>query len=67
MSVLEVLEGDELMVVMASGQVQRLRVDQVPSQRRRARGRSLVKPSAGDRVVEVTQGVRRRRTEERPA
>ncbi|MEE2669493.1 MAG: DNA gyrase subunit A [Gemmatimonadota bacterium] len=54
-SVLEVLDGDEVMVVMASGQVERLHVDQIPSQGRRTQGRSLVKPSAGDRVVEVTR------------
>jgi DNA gyrase subunit A len=54
-SVLEVLEGDEVMVVMAGGEVHRLQVDQIASQGRRKKGRSLVKPSAGDRVVAVTQ------------
>jgi len=54
-SVLEVLEGDEVMVVMAGGEVPRLQVDQIASQGRRKKGRSLVKPSAGDRVVAVTQ------------
>ena len=54
-SALEVLEGDEVMVVMASGTVTRLSVDQVPSQGRRTQGRPLVKPAAGDRVVEVTR------------
>ena len=53
-SALEVLEGDEVMVVMASGTVTRLSVDQVPSQGRRTQGQPLVKPAAGDRVVEVT-------------
>ena len=54
-SALEVLEGDEVMVVMVSGTVTRLSVDQVPSQGRRTQGRPLVKPAAGDRVVEVTR------------
>ena len=54
-SVLEVLDGDEVMVVMAGGDVHRLRVDQIAPQGRRKKGRSLVKPSAGDRVVAVTQ------------
>ena len=54
-SVLEVLEGDEVMVVMAGGEVHRLQVDQIASQGRRKKGRSLVKPCAGDRVVAVTQ------------
>ena len=54
-SALEVLEGDEVMVVMASGTVTRLNVDQVPSQGRRTQGRPLVHPVAGDRVVEVTR------------
>ncbi len=53
-SALEVLEGDEVMVVMASGTVTRLNVDQVPSQGRRTQGRPLVQPAAGDRVVDVT-------------
>jgi hypothetical protein len=43
------------MVVMASGKVTRLHTDQVPSQGRRTQGRTLVKPAAGDRVVEVTR------------
>ena len=43
------------MVVMASGTVTRLSVDQVPSQGRRTQGRPLVQPAAGDRVVEVTR------------
>jgi DNA gyrase subunit A len=54
-SALEVLEGDEVMVVMASGKVTRLHTDQVPSQGRRTQGRTVVKPVAGDRVVEVTR------------
>ena len=54
-SALEVLEGDEVMVVMASGQVTRLRADEVRAQGRRTQGRPLVRPAADDRVVEVTR------------
>ena len=54
-SALEVLEGDEVMVVMASGQVTRLRADEVRTQGRRTQGRPLVRPAADDRVVEVTR------------
>jgi len=54
-SALEVLEGDEVMVVMASGQVMRLRADEVRAQGRRTQGRPLVRPGADDRVVEVTR------------
>ena len=54
-SALEVLEGDEVMVVMASGQVTRLRADEVGTQGRRTQGRPLVRPAADDRVVEVTR------------
>jgi hypothetical protein len=54
-SALEVLEGDEVMVVMASGQVTRLRADEVRAQGRRTQGRPLVRSAADDRVVEVTR------------
>jgi len=54
-SALEVLEGDEVMVVMASGKVTRLHADEVPSQGRRTQGMPLVQPATGDRVVEVTR------------
>ena len=54
-SALEVLDGDEVMVVMASGKVTRLHTDQVPSQGRRTQGQPLVQPATGDRVVEVTR------------
>jgi DNA gyrase subunit A len=57
-SALEVLKGDEVMVVMASGTVTRLRADQVTSQGRRTQGRPLVQLATGDRVVEVTRAYR---------
>jgi DNA gyrase subunit A len=54
-SALEVLEGDEVMVVTAGGRVTRLVVDEVPAQGRRTQGRRLVELAGGDRVVEVTR------------
>ncbi|MEQ9399751.1 MAG: DNA gyrase subunit A [Longimicrobiales bacterium] len=52
---LEVLDGDEIMVVTSGGQVSRVAVEGIPLQGRRTQGRSLVKVAAGDRVVEVTR------------
>ena len=54
-SALEVLDGDEVMVVMASGKVHRLQADQISSQGRRTQGRALVRAEAGDQVEEVTR------------
>jgi DNA gyrase subunit A len=54
-SALEVLDGDEIMVVMASGKVNRLQADEIPPQGRRTQGRALVQTAADDRVVEVTR------------
>ena len=54
-SALEVLEGDEVMVVTAGGRVTRLIADEVPEQGRRTQGRRLVELEGGDRVVEVTR------------
>jgi DNA gyrase subunit A len=54
-SVLEVLEGDGLMVVTASGAVTRMSAEEIPAQGRRTVGRRLVKLTPGDRVVEVTR------------
>ena len=54
-SALEVLEGDEVMIVTEGGQVQRFVVDDVPAQGRRTQGRRLIKLDGGDRVVEVTR------------
>ena len=62
-SALEVVEGEDVMVVSAGGKVFRLPVDDIPEQHRRSRGKRLVSLPAGDRVVEVTrasgQGERR--------
>ena len=43
------------MVVMASGKINRLQADHIPSQGRRTRGRALFPAATGDRVVEVTR------------
>ena len=54
-SALEVLAGDEVMLISAGGQVMRLATADVPVQGRRTQGKRLVKIPAGDRVVEVTR------------
>jgi DNA gyrase subunit A len=54
-SALEVVEGEEVMVVSAGGKVMRVPVDDIPLQHRRSRGRRLVSLPVGDRVVEVTR------------
>ena len=54
-SVLEVMEADEVMVVTAGGQVSRAAADSVPVQGRRTQGKIIVRVSSGDRVVEVTR------------
>ncbi len=52
---LEVIDGDEIMLVTAAGQVSRVEVDGIPLQGRRTQGRRMVKVPTGDRVVEVTR------------
>ena len=54
-SVLEVMEADEVMVVTAGGQVSRAAADSVPVQGRRTQGKPIVTVTSGDRVVEVTR------------
>ena len=54
-SALEVVEGEDVMVVSAGGKVFRVSVDDIPEQHRRSRGKRLVSLPAGDRVVEVTR------------
>ena len=51
----EVVDGDEVSLVAASGVVHRLAVAEVPVQGRRTRGARLVALSKGDRVVELTR------------
>jgi DNA gyrase subunit A len=54
----EVLDGDELMVITASGAAYRLGGVDVPVQGRATQGRRLVPVGAGDRVVEVSRVAR---------
>jgi DNA gyrase subunit A len=54
-SALEVVEGEDVMVVTAGGKVFRVPVDGIPEQHRRSKGRRLVALPPGDRVVEVTR------------
>jgi len=54
-SALEVVEGEDVMVVSAGGKVFRIPVSDIPEQHRRSRGRKLVSLPSGDRVVEVTR------------
>jgi len=62
-SALEVVEGEDVMVVSAGGKVLRVPVAEIPEQHRRARGKRLVALPAGDRVVEVTRASGSRETE----
>jgi DNA gyrase subunit A len=54
-SALEVVEGEDVMVVSAGGKVFRVSVNDIPEQHRRSRGKRLIPLPAGDRVVEVTR------------
>jgi DNA gyrase subunit A len=65
-SALEVVEGEDVMVVSAGGKVFRVPVDDIPQQHRRSRGRRLVSLPAGDRVVEVTRASGKGDTETAP-
>ena len=52
---MEVVGGDEVMLVTASGHVTRLAAEGIPEQGRRTRGGILVELAMGDRVVEVSR------------
>jgi len=52
---LEVVERDEVMLITAGGVTHRVSAGAVPLQGRRAQGKRLVKPAAGDRVAQVTR------------
>lgn len=54
-SALEVVEGEDVMIVSAGGKVFRIPVNGIPEQHRRSRGKRLVSLPVGDRVVEVTR------------
>jgi DNA gyrase subunit A len=51
----EVVPGDELMVITADGVITRVRADDIPEQGRATQGRQLLKPTGGDRIVEVAR------------
>jgi DNA gyrase subunit A len=54
---LEVVDGDEVSLVSAGGQVTRVPAVDAPVQGRRTRGIRLVKVAGGDRIVEVTRSL----------
>jgi len=56
----ELLEGDELMVIAASGQATRLAAESVPVQGRATQGKRIIALDGGDRVVEVARVARER-------
>jgi DNA gyrase subunit A len=51
----ELLDGDELMVISASGAATRLTAEEVPIQGRATQGKRVLAISPGDRVVEVAR------------
>jgi DNA gyrase subunit A len=51
----EVLAGDELMVIAASGAATRLAADSIPLQGRATQGKRVLAIGIGDRVVEVAR------------
>jgi DNA gyrase subunit A len=54
----EVLDTDELMIVLATGQAHRLLGADVPVQGRATQGKRVITPGPGDRVVEVARVAR---------
>ncbi len=57
---LEVVDGDEVSLVSAGGQVTKVAAVDAPLQGRRTRGSRLLKVTAGDRIVEVTRSLTER-------
>ena len=53
---MEVVEGDEVMLVTAAGQVARVPAEQISVQGRRTRGTRLMELGSRDRIVELTRG-----------
>ncbi|HEY0809446.1 MAG TPA: DNA gyrase subunit A [Longimicrobiales bacterium] len=51
----EVLPGDELMIITASGAATRVAADDIPVQGRATQGKRMLPVAAGDRVVEVAR------------
>jgi DNA gyrase subunit A len=56
----ELLPGDELMVISASGAATRVAADEIPVQGRATQGKSVLAMEGGDRVVEVSRVARER-------
>jgi len=54
-SALEVVDGEDVMVITAGGKVFRIPVVDIPEQHRRSRGKKMFALPRGDRVVEVTR------------
>ncbi len=61
----EMLEGDELMVITASGQAARIAAAEVPVQSRASQGKVLVPVRTGDRVVEISRVASERESDRR--
>ncbi len=59
----ELLEGDELMVISASGAATRLAASEVPEQGRATQGKRVLQLGEGDRVVEVSRVAKERENE----
>jgi DNA gyrase subunit A len=60
----EVLEGDELMVISASGAATRVSADEIPEQGRATQGKRVLDMEGGDRVVEVARVAKDREAED---
>jgi DNA gyrase subunit A len=56
----ELLDGDELMIIAASGKATRLPAAQVPSQGRATQGKRVIDLDSGDTIVEVARVARDR-------
>jgi DNA gyrase subunit A len=63
----EVLEGDELMVISASGAATRVSADEIPEQGRATQGKRVLNMEGGDRVVEVARVAKDREGEDAAA
>ncbi|MGH7460141.1 MAG: DNA gyrase C-terminal beta-propeller domain-containing protein, partial [Longimicrobiales bacterium] len=54
----ELLEGDELMVIAASGAATRVSAEEIPIQGRATQGKRVLELDGGDRIVEVARVAR---------
>ena len=60
----ELLEGDELMVISASGAATRIAAEDIPEQGRATQGKRVLALEGGDRVVEVARVAKERGADE---